>query len=115
MIPIPAAVYKYIAIVVAIGMWTYGNRWQAVQAYKHTIAIAAAAEQAKLTESHRRDDIKATNAKDTYDRDLQNIRIDSKRLDAVLDRLHNTASADCAPDNTSGASKPAAPQFEWGS
>lgn len=108
----------YIIGAVALVGWTYGNRWHAVQAYKHKAEIATAAEQAKITESHRRDEILSANAKATYERDLQNIRIDSKRLDAVLERLHNTASATCrardAPADTAGATRTTTPQFEWG-
>jgi hypothetical protein len=110
---IPTTLYKWAGIAIALVLWTYGNRWQAVQSLKHDHALEAAAREATNKESQRLAEKAATNAKENYEQDKQNQRIDAKRLDSVLDRVYRARPKDCSPANPAGTPSPAAPQFEW--
>jgi hypothetical protein len=110
---IPTTLYKWAGIATALTLWTYGHRWQAVQALERAHATEAAAREATNKESQRLSEKAATNAKENYEQDKQNQRIDAKRLDGVLERVYRARPENCAPANPAGTPSPAAPQFEW--
>lgn len=104
---------KAVVAIAVITVWTFGNRWQAVQSLKHEHAVEAAARDATNKESQKLAAQAAQKSKESYEQDIQSQRIDARRLDNVLARVYNARPANCAPANPAGAARAPAPQFEW--